>query len=882
MTLNLIIAISELRQNVEENLNKYLNNENVKRAFELSRVKVEEETRYLGIKGTDIEIYQKMLSYLIIQNPLKYLYITDNNQIYSQKELWKYGISGDNPILLVKIKDANDIYIIKEILKAYEFFRIKNITIDLVILNEEENVYERYVKEAVEVEIMNRHLMYLISQPGGIFILNSNEIEDKKVLEFRANLIINAHKGNIKTIIKELEEDYINTLPKKLYEENKNENIKVEQESRTSLIDTSKLKFYNNYGGFLEESKEYVIKTNKETKLPLVWCNILANKNFGTVVTNNASGYTWYKNCRLSKLTEWTNNALVDPPQEIIYIKDKENGKTWTLSQNINNDDEEYYTIYGLGYAKYRQMRLGLLQELVTFVPIDDNVKVNLLRIKNTMPHQRKLKIIYYIKPVLGEDAIRTDGSISVVFDQDSNIIFAKNLYTQDIENLQCYVSSSQNIKSYTGSKRNFIGKGNIRNPEGVNQQKLDNQNSLGREAIIAIELELELKAYEDKEISIVLGANEEKEKMQEIAYKYTIVENCKNELEKTLKYWQETVRNVQVKTPVESMNIILNGWLVYQTIACRLWARTGFYQSGGAYGYRDQLQDTMGMKYINPELMKEQLIKHAKHQFKEGDVEHWWHEETEKGIRTRFSDDLLWLPYVTSEYVTFTGKYDILDEEISYVKGEELPDGVDERYDIYEESKEVESLYMHCIRAIDKGINIGKNGLPKIGSGDWNDGLSTVGNKGIGESVWLGFFLYEVLDRFIPICEKKQDNNRIEYYKSVQQKLKKALNTSAWDGRWYKRAFTDDGKTLGTIDNEECKIDSIAQSWSIISNAGDEEKKYIAMENLENYLVDKQNGLIKLLDPAFEKSDLEPGYIKAYLPGVRENGGQYTHECCC
>ncbi len=309
-------------------------------------------------------------------------------------------------------------------------------------------------------------------------------------------------------------------------------------------------------------------------------------------------------------------------------------------------DDKNYNVIYGFGYAKYMQMRLGLLQELTTFVPTNDNVKINILRIKNTMPHQRKIKIIYYIKPVLGEEIIKSAGSINVNFDKDSNIIFAKNLYNQEIENIQCYISSSQNIKAYTGSKRNFIGNGDIKNPEALNMQKLDNQNSLGRESIIAIQLELELKAYEDKEISIVLGEEETKEKMQEIAYQYTIVENCKKELEKTTKYWQETVRTLQVKTPVESMNLLLNGWLVYQTIACRLWARTGFYQSGGAYGYRDQLQDTMGMKYINPELMKEQLIKHAHHQFIEGDVEHWWHEETKKGIRTRFSDDFLWLPF--------------------------------------------------------------------------------------------------------------------------------------------------------------------------------------------------------------------------------------------
>ena len=377
-----------------------------------------------------------------------------------------------------------------------------------------------------------------------------------------------------------------------------------------------------------------------------------------------------------------------------------------------------------------------------------------------------------------------------------------------------------------------------------------------------------------------MVGADEKD--IVKTAYKYTDPKNAKLELESTKKYWNELLRKTVVKTPVESMNILLNGWMVYQTIACRLWGRSGFYQSGGAYGFRDQLQDTMGIKYIDPKFMKEQVLLHASHQFIEGDVEHWWHAETMKGIRTRFSDDLLWLPYVTAEYIKFTGDEALLDEKVPYILGENLKDGQDEIYDYHPVSDIKEDIYMHSIKAIDKSINLGKHGIPKIGSGDWNDGFSSVGNKGIGESIWLGFFLYEVLNRFIPLCELKKDYERIEKYKKVREELKKALNLNGWDGRWFRRAYTDDGDILGSIENEECKIDSIAQSWSVISGAGDNDKKHISMESLENHLVDKENGVIKLLDPAFEKSKLEPGYIKAYLPGVRENGGQYTHECCC
>ncbi len=878
--LNLVISVSESEEEAKENLNKYLNTENVKKAFELSRVRVEEEARYLGIRGKDIENYQKMLSYIIAQNPLRKMYMKDKNVIYEQKQLWKFGISGDEPILLVKIKDINDIYVIKDILKAYEFFRIKNIKVDLVILNLEENMQERYIKDAVKTEISNKHLMYLMQQRGGIFLLNSPDAETQELLEFKANLIIDAHNGNIKTALKEQEDEYLNSLPK--IEDEIIKNKPIQEDSKTSIIDVENLKYYNGYGGFSEDGKEYIIKETKDVKLPTTWSNVLSNEHFGTIVTNNFAGYTWYKNSRLNRITDWSNNTVLDTPSEIIYLQDKDYGKTWTLSSKLNNDEEDYYTVFGLGYAKYINIRLGLLQELETFVPINDNVKVNILRIKNTSPEKRELKLIYYIKPVLGEDIVKTNGTIDVKFDKDSNIVFGKSLYTTDLEKTNCYISSSVNIKSFTGNKRSFIGEnGNLSNPEAINKISLDGENALGQESCIAIEFLLELKAYEDKEISIVLGSDETEEKMKEIAYKYTEIENCKKELEETKKYWLNEVRKVQIKTPVESMNILLNGWLVYQTIACRLWARTGLYQSGGAFGYRDQLQDTMGIKYINEEYMKKQILKHAKHQFIEGDVEHWWHDETKKGIRTKFSDDLLWLPYVTSEYINFTGKYDILDEEEPYVQAEVLEENQDEKYDIHLQTENKDSIYVHCLKAIDKGINIGENGLPKIGTGDWNDGFSTVGNKGKGESVWLGFFLYEVLNRFIPICEYKKDFDRVEKYKKVQNDLKHALNNIGWDGKWFRRAFTDDGKILGTRDNEECRIDSISQSWAVISDAGENDKKYIAMESLENHLVDRENLLIKLLDPPFEKSDIEPGYIKAYLPGIRENGGQYTHVCC-
>ena len=494
--------------------------------------------------------------------------------------------------------------------------------------------------------------------------------------------------------------------------------------------------------------------------------------------------------------------------------------------------------------------------------------------------------MVYYIKPVAGEDEVKTEGFLDIKFDRNSNVILAKNITDSDYNSI-IFVSSSEKIKSYTGLKKEFLGNGGLSNPDGLKLDNFSNKFVDKLSDIIAIELEIELDSLENKEISIVIGTSNTTIGCQDLAYKYSNLNNCVQENEIIRRYWSELLSTIQVNVPVESMNILLNGWAMYQTLASRMWGRTGFYQSGGAFGFRDQLQDSMSAKYLDKEITRNQIIKHSKHQFIEGDVEHWWHEETRRGIRTRFSDDLLWLPYVVADYIEFTGDYSVLDVETEYLNGEVLEEGVDERYDLYIPSEIKESIYNHCIRAIEKSFNFGEHGLPKIGSGDWNDGFSTVGNKGKGESVWLGFFLCSVLEKFVKICEYmekksmnagKKEELMSEKYKTVIKQLKKSINTNAWDGRWFKRAFTDDGRALGSLQNDECKIDSIAQSWSVISNIGDNDKKYISMESLENHLVDVENGIIKLLDPPFENGTLEPGYIKAYLPGTRENGGQYTH----
>lgn len=884
--LNLILSVSNTKEEASCNLNEYKNQSIIDRNFELVKVKSAEELRYLGIKAKDVEIYKKIMSLIIVQNNMKKLYMNKfKNKNFAQEDLWKFGVSGDMPIIIAKIRDLNESFVIDEILKAYEYLRIKNIYSELVILNEEDYSYNSYANEGIENCILNSQLAYLKNVRGGIFVINSKEIskEDLELLEFRANIIIDSHLGNLGTQIQDIEEDYINSI--KNIGDEVPEKIVIEEENiRTNMFENSEVldnfKYYNEYGAFSKDGREYFIKINKDENLPTTWSHVIANENFGTVVTDGMGGYTWNKNSRLNRLTAWNNNPSQDIPSEIIYLKDKETGKSWSLGARPLPDNNDYYITYGFGWAKYEHYSLGISQKLQVFVPRNEAIKINILELKNTLPTSRKLKLIYYIKPVLGEDEIKSNGYIDVY--KDNNIVYFENMYSSDFKGQKGYISTSENIKSFTGSKQSFIGNGNISKPQALDKVSLDNSSGFGENSCVAIELEIELKAFEEKKISILLGEAQNTLDIKDITYKYTNLNNCMGELEKVKQKWEDLISRLQVETQVESMNIMLNGWCLYQTLASRIYARSGYYQSGGAFGFRDQLQDTLSTRYIETKIMKQQILKHSRHQFIEGDVEHWWHEETGKGIRTRFSDDLLWLVYMCEEYIESTGDDSILDIEEPYVKGELLEDEINEKYDKYEYTDTKESIYQHCIRAIEKSLNFGQNGLPKMGSGDWNDGMSEVGPKGIGESVWLGFFLYNILDRFVKIMKKKDEKlEKIEKYEKVMQDLKKALNTNAWDGRWYKRAFMDDGNILGSIENGECRIDNIAQSWSVISNAGDNDKKYISMESMENHLVDRENMIIKLLDPPFDKSKLEPGYIKAYLPGVRENGGQYTHRSC-
>ena len=629
VAFNLIMCVSESKEKVIELINKFTNSETIKRNIELAKVKVEAESRYLNIKGKEIDLCQKILGYLIFPNPLKGI-INKNKKVISAyvSELWKYGISGDLPILLVKVKDISDIEILKQVINVYEYLRVKNINIDLVIVDEEQHSYENYTREGIINIILNKNMGYLQNIRSGIFVLNNLSKEEIQVLEFRANLVLDVSLGKIERQLTDLEEEYIETI--KQIGDEKIPQIAEEPEQIRKKLEDEQLKYCNEYGGFSLDGKEYNIRINKDNKLPTVWSHVLANEKFGTVVTENMGGYTWYKNSRLNRLTAWANNPTNDIPSEIIYLEDMENKKVWSLGQNPIPDSNDYYITYGFGYANYMHKSNGLIQNASIFVPCKDSAKVHLIRLENIEPRKRKIKLVYYIKPVLGEDETISNTYLNLEYKEGSNLLCLENISNEDFKNV-LYVSSSEKINSYTGNKDFFIGNGTIANPDGIHKLDLDRQNSLWRNGILAIEFQVELQALESKEISIILGAEESIINCQDNAYKYGKISNVKEEYKKVKEYWEDITGKVHVKTPVESMNILLNGWLIYQTISARLLARSGYYQSGGAFGFRDQLQDTIALKYINPEIMKNQIIKHSSHQFIEGDVEHWWHDETRK-----------------------------------------------------------------------------------------------------------------------------------------------------------------------------------------------------------------------------------------------------------
>lgn len=864
-----ITAFANSKEEAIYLLDKYSDKNNIRLAIDLFRTKAQTEVGYLALNREDIEPFDELLPYLFfIKDNIKDKYKTLIKLNKKGKEgLWAKGISGDYPIVLVTIDTMKGLRNLKKILNIHQYWSYKGLTVDLIILNKDESIYFQPLYESIREEVYSRR--NLLNRPGGIFIINENTLaeEDKSLLYNFANVIIDAEKGvSIKAA------NYLD-IPYKEFNKPKVEYPKKEYDVA--------LDYFNGYGGFAEEGKKYVIKLDEGVNTPMPWVNVIANSNFGCIVTEQGGGFTWADNSRENKLTPWYNEPILSQQGEIIYLMDNETGEVWSITPKPIRDRNTYIVTYGMGYTSFYHNSKGIEQELTIFVPKDANIKVNLVKLKNESNTERNISLYYYIRPVLGVTDEETEKLIETAI--VDGVIVAKNSTNTEFKGSTLFVGTSEDISSYTGNRNEFLGTiPNYEMPEGMKRVRLSNTLGVGYNPCVVLEVNIRLQANEEKEIVFLLAEAKELEAGCKLIDKYKNVAYSKEALESTRAFWEDVVSTIQVNTPDATMNYMLNQWLVYQTVASRIWARAGFYQVGGAYGARDQMQDATNIIYHLPTITKAQILNNCAHQFKEGDIQHWWHpapaSKVHKGIRTRYSDDLLWLPLGVAKYIKVTGNIDILKEEVPFIESPPLKENEMERYEVPNISEEIGSVYEHCIRAIERALRFGERGLPLMGGGDWNDGMNKVGYQGKGESVWLGWFLATVLKEFIPVCELMKDYERVEKYKKVISQLKEKLEKNAWDGEWYIRAFFDDGTPLGSKENSECMIDSIAQSWSVISGLAAEERRKIALEALEKYLVNEEEGIIALLTPPFSDSDLEPGYIKSYVPGVRENGGQYTH----
>ncbi len=867
--ISFVTMVADSKEALYLLLEKYSNIETCDASFWLAVSRSQVETRYLNIKAADMELYQNMISDIIFLSPIRQTYASLIAQsTKGQSSLWPYGISGDYPIILIIIDKADSVDVLNEALKAHEYWRLKDLRIDLVVVVKEENSYFNPLATLVNEIVFSGHTIDGIRLLNDIFVLNENSLAEKDFyllcavskLIFRGNGMSMSEQWIIEEPVN------MGKLRSKVFQKRMDEPTFI----RRKVVSD------NGIGGFSDEGDAYLIQLENEQVTPAPWTNVIANPNFGFIVTESGGGFTWSGNSRENKLTPWSNDPVSDIPGEVFYLSDA-SLEVWSLTPLPIRECQPYTIEHGFGYTSFDHVSHGLAQKLTQFVPVEGNVKISLISLTNLSSESKAVSLTHYLKPVMGVQPSDTGMHIKT-FKDESGIMLIENPFNQTYASQVMYLNTSIEERTVTGSQTDFFGSSDIQSPEALKNTQLSGTVGIGYVPCAAMQIEKTILPGETALLTFVVGTSDNATDAIADGLAYADIEFAKNALEEVKAFWNKKLHLIEVKTPNRAFDIMMNGWLMYQVISCRLWARSAFYQSGGAFGFRDQLQDSLSIMNIWPELARDQIAKHAAHQFVEGDVLHWWHEPELKGTRTRISDDYLWLPFVTATYIERTQDSAFLELVAPFLETEILEPNEDERYCSPRIAEESGSIYEHCIRAIENGLKFGERGLPLMGSGDWNDGMNRVGVDGKGESVWLGWFLYTTLQKFIPICAARQDDERVTQFKNVSKKLLESIEQNGWDGNWYRRAYFDNGEPLGASQNHECRIDSLAQSWAVISKAANPDRVNMAMNALEDHLVDQEHGLIKLLTPPFVDGQLEPGYIKGYVPGVRENGGQYTH----
>ncbi|MDA8441057.1 MAG: glycosyl transferase family 36, partial [Peptococcaceae bacterium] len=879
-----VIGVADSRDEAVRLAEKYKDAAAVTRALELAWTYSEMELRHLNLTARKANEALGLGGNLLYLSPCRReLAQTLRLNRLGQSSLWPYAISGDIPIVLVRIQSAEQLDFVRQILTMHEYWRRKGLQVDLVILNEDVSGYFQSLQESLHGLVASGHAREFINRSGGIFILQHSLLskEESILLQTVARMTFSGQGGSCAVQVRQKGKLNLQAALPGGVATVKPEDASGDPASAASKQHNNKaLLYHNGYGGFSEDGLEYIIELKEGVNTPLPWINVIANQTFGCLVAESGSGYTWSDNSRENKLSPWSNDPILDPPGEALYLQDQSDGAFWNPTPAPVREKGSYTVRHGRGYTVFEHISHNLSQQLTLFVPTDLTVKVVSLEVRNIGNVQRSLQATYYAEPVMGVAREQTAPYLVTEFDPVSGAMLCTNTYQEEFAGRYIFLAGfGGRVVAYTGDRTDFIGRnGNLAEPQGLCQRQLSNAEGAGFDPCLALQLAFTLEPGEAKQVYFLFGEGKDLASAQQILAWGGVRENITTALRAVKSFWQDLLGTLQVSTPDQAMDLMLNGWLLYQTTVCRLWARSAFYQSGGAIGFRDQLQDVMALSACAPELTRQQILLHCNHQFTDGDVQHWWHAERSKGIRTKFSDDLLWLPFVTADYLQVTEDYALLDEQAGFLRDEPLGPDEQERYSVPTPGTDSGTVYEHCIRAIEHSLQLGEHGLPLIGSGDWNDGFSRIGVEGKGESIWLGWFLHMTLVRFATLCERRGDTERAERYRVFAANLLEKLEMHGWDGSWYRRAYFDDGSPLGSASNEECQIDTIAQAWAVFAGSSNPRRIKYAMESLEHYLLHKDSGILLLLTPPFDKSRLDPGYIKGYVPGVRENGGQYTH----
>jgi cyclic beta-1,2-glucan synthetase len=836
------------------------------------------QLRHLGISTDEAHLFQRLANRVLYSDAT----LRPSSEALQRNGsgpavLWPQGISGDLPIVLVRIDELEDMEIVRQLLRAHEYWRMKQLSVDLVILNERPSSYVQDLQTALETMARaNRSRSALAGEEvrGSIFVLRADLIsmEARIALQAVARAVLLSRRGSLAQQVKRVREPKPVIAPpsRQFPRPRVPETVPAEPD----------LEFFNGLGGFTADGREYVTILGAGQCTPAPWINVIANPSFGFQVSAEGSGYTWSANSRENQLTPWWNDPICDQPGEVIYLRDEETGALWCpTALPIRERAGPYIARHGQGYSRFEHTSRGLSLELLQYVPIDSPIKISRLKIKNTSGRSRHISVTAYVEWVLGTSRGTSAPFVVTEIDPQTGAMLAHNVWRPAFGSRVAFADLNGQQQAWTGDRTEFLGRnGSLDDPAALaGDRPLSNRTGAGLDPCGALQTRVHLGSRGTVEVVFFLGEAETAEEARSLITRYRAADLGAT-FDAVTRHWNEVLGAVQVKTPDRAMDILMNRWLLYQTLACRVWARSAFYQASGAFGFRDQLQDGMALAVSRPALTREHLLRAAARQFPAGDVQHWWLPHSGQGVRTRVSDDRVWLAYAVAHYVTVTGDIGVLDESVPFLDGPALQVGEHDSFFQPMISDERATLFEHCALALDSSLAVGSHGLPLIGTGDWNDGMNRVGEEGKGESVWLGWFLHAALSAFAPLAEQRDEANRVEAWRQRAADLQTSLEREGWDGGWYRRGYFDDGTPLGSAESGECRIDSIAQSWSVLSGAADPGRSECAMAAVDKQLVRRDDGLILLFAPPFDRTAHDPGYIKGYPPGVRENGGQYTH----